>query len=110
MSLSISIVKRAALGSGAIVVADVTFDNSYPTGGLSLTASDLGLQGLAATKPLDYVRAEQKGVASRICQYDPATAKLKLFTALGTEAANLSDQSSIVVRMLAVTDPAGIAA
>jgi hypothetical protein len=40
---------------------------------------------------------------------DPANAKLKLYTALGTEAANASDQSAIVVRALAIGERAGVA-
>ena len=84
-------------GPGArLVAADITFDNSYPTGGEALTPADLGLRDILS------VAAEQKGVVSRLCEYDYTTQKLKLFTALSTEAANASDQSTITVRVLAL--------
>jgi hypothetical protein len=94
MALTITIVKKPALPSGQSLVADFKFDNAYVTGGLSLKPSDLGLQDIA------YLDAKQKGVASRLCEFDPVAQTLKLFTALGTEAANASDQSTITVRAL----------
>lgn len=102
MALSIDVIKRVHLPAGKGVVADITFDNSYPTGGESLAAADVGLSSI------EYVKAEQKGVASRICEYDYANSKLMLFTALSTQAANASDQSTIVVRALVVGDNVGL--
>lgn len=98
MALTIDVIRRVRMPAGRAVVADITFDNSYPTGGEALAAADVGLS------KIEYVRAEQKGVANRICEYDYANSKLLLFTALGTQAANASDQSAIVVRALILAD------
>jgi hypothetical protein len=43
MALTLSRVKEAVIGSLKLRVLDVTFDASYPTGGESLTADDLGV-------------------------------------------------------------------
>lgn len=101
MALAISVIKRPSMPAGEAVVADVTFDSSYPTGGEPLTAADLGMLNI------EYLEATQKGVASRLAEYDYANAKLLLFTALSTEAANASNQSTIVVRVLAIGDSVG---
>lgn len=97
MALSITKIAKTTTGSTEVVVADITFDSSYATGGEALTASDLGLKA----KAIDHLVATQKGVASRIAEYDYANEKLKLFTAISTEAANASDQSAVVVRVRA---------
>lgn len=106
MALTVTILDRFVVAAEAeadlaLVTADVQFDNSYPTGGEPLTASDLGI---ASVRQLD---ARQKGVGNRICEYDYANSKLKLYTALGTEAANGSDQSAITVRVFAIGRYAG---
>lgn len=109
MALSITVVKRPRLlPASRSVVADVTFDDSYPTGGESLTAADLGIAGPGNAGSIEYLEASQKGVASRYVEYDYAAAKLKLFTGLGTEAANASDQSAIVVRVFATAQSVGV--
>lgn len=43
MALTITIIKRSNIGGAKAVVADIDFDSSYPTGGESLTAANLGL-------------------------------------------------------------------
>ncbi len=48
MALTVSRVTRSTFGNKRIVIADVTFDSSYPTGGESLTASDVGLRKIEA--------------------------------------------------------------
>src|SRR5574337_242409 len=101
MALTIAFVKRYALPAGKGVIADITFDNSYPTGGESLAPADVGMISI------QHVSADQKGVGNRIAQYDYANSKLKLYTALGTEATNASDQSTIVVRANIIGDQAG---
>jgi hypothetical protein len=101
MPLTISVVKRPAMPAGKAVIADVTFDSSYDAGGESLTASDLGLLNI------EYLEAHQKGVGNRICQYDYANSKLRLYTALGTEATTGSNQSAITVRIFAIGDSVG---
>jgi hypothetical protein len=94
MALTVSNVQNL-LSCKESVTARVTFDNSYATGGESLLPADLGL------KALRWVDAQQEGVGTRICQFNYATSTLMLFTALGTEAGSGTDQSTIVVRVLA---------
>jgi hypothetical protein len=82
-----------------LVIADYAFDSSYPTGGEQLAASDFGLGAI------EHVTAEQPAAGTRIVAFDPATQKVKLFTALSTEAANASDQSAIGCRLLVIGTP-----
>lgn len=100
MALTITVIRRPSMPAGHCVIADITFDNSYPTGGESLTPANLGLS------TIDSCVARQKAAASRIVEYDYANSKLMLFTALGTEAADTSNQSTIVVRAIAFGDNA----
>jgi hypothetical protein len=85
---------RTVFGNKRIVLASITFDASYPTGGEALTAAELGLSSLDHVIPLPH--------ASRIGVWDDTNSKIKLYTALGTEAANTSDQSTIVLVVLAI--------
>jgi len=103
MALTITAIKRVHVPAGRALVADITFDSSYPTGGEPLTPADLGMTSI------EWLEAKQKGLASRLAAYDYANAKLVLFTAIGAEAANASDQSTIVVRAFAIGDQQGIA-
>jgi hypothetical protein len=101
MALTVSRLDTFIVGSEAearlgFVVADVTFDSSYDAGGESLVPADLGLQTIRC------LQAHGKGAGNRVCEYDYANAKLRLYTALGTEATTGSNQSSIVVRVVAV--------
>lgn len=102
MALTLDVIRRVHLPAGKAVVVDITFDNSYPTGGEAFAAADVQLSSI------DYVNVDQKGAASRIVNYDYTNSKLMLFTALSTEAANASDQSTIVVRALVVGDNVGL--
>lgn len=43
MAVSVTDVKRGVLGDLKYLIADVTFDSSYPLGGEALTAGTLGL-------------------------------------------------------------------
>ncbi len=76
----------------------VTFDNSYPTGGetFDLTTASGG-EGVFK----EVVQVVPSPLSNRIVTYDRTNKKLLLHTALGTEAANASDQSSITVRVVA---------
>lgn len=86
-------------GDRKVVYATVTFDNSYPTGGEAIAAADFG----GELRSLD--RIETQGVntaGNRLVVWDRANSKLLLFTALGTQATNASDQSAIVVEITAI--------
>ena len=107
MALAITVIKRPAMPAGKAVVATITFDSSYPTGGEPLTAADLGMLNV------EWLVVEQKGAASRIIEYDHANAKLKLyFLVEGApntfgEVTNASDQSTISCRIHAIGDSVG---
>lgn len=86
------------LGDHGGVVADVTFDSSYPTGGEVLGAAEaaaLGFTDIDAVLPQSVAYAQASGF--RVVEWVRATNALRLFTALGTEAANASDQSATSV-------------
>ena len=107
MTLTVSVVKRPAMPASEAVVANITFDSSYPTGGESLTAADLGML------TVEYLEAVQTGAASRRVEYVYATSLLKLYAlAEGApntyaEVANASDQSTITCRIFGIGDSVG---
>lgn len=99
MALTLTVLKRArGVGDHTVVTADVTFDSSYPTGGEVLGATEaaaLGLTDIDFCLPQSVARAQASGF--RVVEYVAATNAIRLFTALGTEAANTSDQSATIV-------------
>jgi len=80
------------IGDLKMWIGTVTFDNSYPTGGEAIAKSDVGFD-----VSVDAVIPMGSPNGNRLFQWDPVNKKMKLFTALGTEAANASDQSTIVL-------------
>ena len=90
----------ALVGQGSrkqkVITGTFTFDNSYPTGGESCVEITDQFRGGAA----DVILFGQQ--SNRIVVYDKTNKKVLLYTALGTEAANASDQSSIVTRFIAI--------
>lgn len=101
MSLTISSVHDPASTDTSEGVFDITCDNNYTANGYLLAASDFARRSLYAVIPV------QKGTANRIITYDPTSdtnGKLRVWTALGTEAAGASDQSLISCRVR-VTGP-----
>jgi hypothetical protein len=80
-------------------VFDVTFDSNYTTNGYVVNASDFNRHAIYSCTPV------QTGTANRIITYDPgtdSTGKLRIWTALGTEATGASNQSSITCRVRVV--------
>jgi hypothetical protein len=80
---------------------DVTFDSSYTENGYVIAASDFTRKALVSVAPV------QKGTANRLITFDPGTSstgKLRIWTAIGTEAAGASDQATISCRVR-VTGP-----
>lgn len=75
MSASVTIKKRGKFGNGFIVIADVTFDSSYPTNGEALTAQQFGLAALDFVLP--------SPASGYIFEFDHANSKLKAFTPVG---------------------------
>lgn len=100
MAVSVTVNKTfRGLGDHVDVQADVTFDSSYPTGGEVLTAADFGLNDLDNVQPQPLAFAQAAGF--RVVEWVRSTNALRLWTALGTEAANASDQSATKVTVLA---------
>lgn len=69
MSLTITDVSRTVFGNRRVLIVDVAFDSSYPSGGESLTAVDLGFLSI------DYIRATAK--VGYDFDYDYVNSKLK---------------------------------
>lgn len=85
---------RSVIRNKRMVIATVTFDSSYPTGGEALSANDLGLASL------DFVSATTDG--NYAVTWDKAAGKLKAYVAAGTQVPNATDLSAIAVRILAI--------
>jgi hypothetical protein len=82
------------------VVANVLLDNSYPTGGYTLSAATLGMQGVASLTA--------HPTAGYVFEYIQSTGKLKAFrdatpaaAAPLPEVANATDLSAVTVRVTA---------
>lgn len=105
MALTVSIVKRSAglVPAGRAVIADVTFDSSYPAGGEPYTASMFGLNSV------DFMACEPalgSSTTAYVCRADQANSKLQLFNSNGAAPAALletatANQSATVVRVMA---------
>ena len=91
MPLAVVPRNRFVVGDRIALQATVTFDNSYPTGGEPLTVNLLG----GALRQIDWVESSFNTAGNRIVVWSRANSTLLLYTALGTEAANASDQSTI---------------
>lgn len=103
MALTVAVVKRNVVGAQREVIADVTFDNSYPTGGEAFSPRDLDLSqpSTATFHFLDVGMNDATIADQRLVEYDYTNSKLVVRTAVNTEATNASDQSAVKVRVLA---------
>lgn len=72
MALTVTVQKRFKFGNGYGVVADVQFDNSYPTGGESLTKDSFSLNNIDFVLP--------STAAGYMFEYDHTNSKLKALT------------------------------
>ena len=101
MGLSIKSIKKLKGGNFYQQVSEITFDNSYPTGGESLTPRELGLN------VIDFMEIESVG--GYMFQYDHANQKIKVFTpttggasaSAAEEVANATDLHTLVTRIKA---------
>lgn len=93
--LTTKVMKRLKFGNALATVVEVTFDNSYTTGGKLL---DNGKMGLSAVY---LALAEPTG--TYIFPYDHVSKKLKaVVVATGAEAAAATDLSAVKTYVLAV--------
>ena len=97
MAASFATVIKAlgAQGNRREVVVDFTPSTSYPAGGEPVTPALLGMQFIDTVIP---VAAGEDG--TRIFTWDGTNAKLRIFTAIGTEATTSSDQSAKKCRLV----------
>lgn len=105
MALTISRVKQDVQGGSRVIVADVTFDSSYATGGESLTPADLGLKAIHFLT--DQVGKTASGTTAILTRYDYVAQKLLAIwtgavvsTALA-EVTNTTNLSTFTVRIKA---------
>ena len=98
MALTVTETTSTVFGAKRIVFASVDFDNSYPTGGESIAASDFD----TLTDIEEIVVASSSPNAGKWVAYDRIASKLVVFTAAGTEAADASDQSGFTENLLMV--------
>ena len=73
MSVAIALKSKNKTYDSLIVTAEVTFDDSYPTGGEPISAASLGL------KSIDFLSANPNG--GYVFEFDHANSKLKAFQA-----------------------------
>lgn len=72
MALTITVTRRITAGDQHLVSGHVSFDSSYPTGGESFTAANLGL------RTVDLMLVQQtKGI---VFEYDYTNSKLMAYT------------------------------
>lgn len=93
MALAVVPVRTFVIGDRREVIADVTFDNSYTTGGLSLTAAQLGLTAA------DVVIATS-AITGQTFPYDYAGSRLLAFAG-AAQVANGTDLSAVRTRVVA---------
>lgn len=96
MAATITENESTILGSKRVVFATYTFDDSYPTGGEAVAASEF--DSLTAIEHI-VIASQDVGGGEQVV-WDKANAKLLVFTADGTEATNTSDQSGVSVELM----------
>lgn len=92
------------LGRGDVVlwVGKITFDNSYPTGGEAVAASDFDLDSIIFLAP-----AGLSNVATKLVLADQANSKLLIYvedaiSGIQAQASNASDQSAVSVDIMVI--------
>lgn len=73
MTVSATLIKRLKLGNGLAAIADLAFDNSYPTGGEAIS-----IPGLTAINEILFPQ-----VAGYLFEYDKTNKKVKVYTPSG---------------------------
>lgn len=78
MALTVTEIARSVFGNKRTVIAEITFDSSYATGGEALVAADFGLSSLDAVMPAG-VAAAAAGAAAVAVKFDRTNNKLQAF-------------------------------
>ena len=87
-------------GTRKVTITDVALDSSYPTGGESVSASDLGLVKVeSADATLKSAATTTVNIAN--VYYDESTSKLLVYDETPAQVANAADLAGAVVRVTA---------
>lgn len=78
MALTLTRVRQGdtVFGNKKVKTRDVVFDSSYPTGGESLTAAQVGLKTIVAAIPHGAFRKTSDGSTAVLVSYDHTNSKL----------------------------------
>lgn len=107
MAVTVTEVKRGVMGDLKYLIADITFDSSYPTNGEALTQATLGFTTIYHSSGAVAHAASQNPDGAVIVKYVPSTEKLQAFwdddptgNADYIEVDNATDLSAYSVRMM----------
>ena len=109
MSMNVKLIRKIKFGNAFGVVAELTGDTNYATGGYGLTAKQLGLnvienvlpQSPAGGKFWEYDFANKKIKVLELATTAELVAEVTVYTTALAEAANKSDQSKSVTKIVA---------
>lgn len=96
MAATVSVQQNTVFGNRRVTVSEVTLDNSYATGGLAVTPSQLGLTRVVFAS----TTVKTPAGAAVNAYYDTSTSKIKALGA-SAEIAALTDLSALVVQVVA---------
>ena len=99
MAASVTVNEKTVLGNQRVSFSTVTLDSTYPTGGESVTASQLGLSSVKAA--FVNITAVNGTVNVANAFYDVANSKVKAFDETPAEVANGTDLSGTTVVVVA---------
>lgn len=99
MAASVTVNEKTVLGNQRVTFSTVTLDSSYPTGGESVTAAQLGLSSVKAA--LVNITAVNGTVNVANAFYDVANSKVKVFDETPAEVANTTDLSGTTIVIVA---------
>lgn len=91
-------------GSRYLWLGSITLDNSYPTNGEAIAASDFG-----ADKILFVQLSGAANIVTKSLEWDRTNSKIKVFvedaiSGIAAEAANASDQSLVVIDAMVIVE------
>ena len=98
MALTFTNVKRSFFGDQKVVHATATFDSSYPTGGESIVAADLGMSQVDQMH-VSGLSIDDEALGHVV--WDRTNEKLIVIVAVGTQEGNATDLSATTCEITA---------
>lgn len=89
---------RHSIGDRYEATRQITFDNSYPTGGEAVLASDFGMSQITHGYATTLVPGAT-GINVTVLPQTDGSALLRVMTAAQVEVGNGSDQSALIARV-----------